>query len=398
MVTVHGISPAMPGIGYRTELQRTEREIAELSVADLFAVPINPERLTRYVYLLYQRASIAGDLTQLSAVARAIERAVPLVTHPGDLDLLKANVAFKLHRLADVEAALLAIPTVGNCIEGRLLRADLDFQYGRYREAETGYISAIEAERSWSGLARLAYYRGKMGDLEGADELYREAEDELTAKQMRSYAWLEVQRGFLAFSRGAYPDARSHYNTAEAAYPGYWLVDEYQAELLGAEGRHAEAIELFQRLVAANDRPDLQQAIAELYDISKQPEAARCWQRRALAGYLQSVQRGEVHYYHHLTDYYVDVAKDGAAAVTWARADLQLRENYATQSALAWAHYRNAQFDEARGWIDRALASGVVDAHLLLRAATIYAKDGGRDFKERAKKLNPFVESFHVHH
>jgi len=98
----------MPGLGYRTELQRIERDIAELSIADLFAVPINPERLTRYVYLLYQRASIAGDLAQLGAVERAIERAVPLLTQRGDLYLLKANVAFKLHKLGDVEAALLA--------------------------------------------------------------------------------------------------------------------------------------------------------------------------------------------------------------------------------------------------------------------------------------------------
>src|SRR6202007_3071938 len=114
----------------------------------------DPERLTRYIYHQYQRASIAGDLAKLSAVGRAIERAVPLLTHPGDLLLLKANVAFKLHRLGDVEAALLAIPTAGQCIEACLLRADLDFQHGRYRDAEAAYIATIEAERSWRGLAR----------------------------------------------------------------------------------------------------------------------------------------------------------------------------------------------------------------------------------------------------
>lgn len=384
--------------GYQAELRRIEQDIAKLSIADPFALPIDPERLTQYIYRLYQRASIAGDLVQLGAVQRAIERAVPLLTHAGDLYLLKANVAFKLHRLDDVEAALLAIPTAGQCIEACLLRADLDFQHGRYRQAEAGYIGTMEVARSWSGLARLAYFRGKMGDLEGADRLYREAEDGLTAKEMRSYAWLEVQRGFVAFSRGACPDARFHYDRAEAAYPGYWLVDEYKAELLGAEGRCAEAIELFERLVAANERPDLLQAIAELCEIAEQPDAARYWRERALAGYLKSAQRGEVHYYHHLTDYYADVAKDGAAAVTWARADLRLRENFATQAALAWAYYRNAEFDEARGWIDRALASGVVDAHLLFRAAKIYAGTSGRRFLVRAKKLNPFVERFHLHH
>jgi tetratricopeptide (TPR) repeat protein len=385
-------------LGYPAELQRIEQEIDGLGIADPFVTPVSPEQLTRYIYRLYQLASIVGNLAQLHAVERMIERAVPLLTHPGDLCLLKANVAFKLHKLADVEAALLAIPTSSCCTEACLLRADLDFQYGRYREAETGYTAVIEAERSWSGLARLAHFRGKMGDLESADWLYRGAEDELTAKEMRSYAWLEVQRGFLAFSRGRYPDARSHYEKAEAAYPGYWLVDEYKAELLGAEGHYAEAIEVFQGLVTASDRPDLLQAIAELCEMSEQRDSARYWQGRALAGYLQSARHGEVHYYHHLTDFYADVAKDGAAAVTWARADLQLRENFATQSALAWALYRNAELDEARGWIDRALASGVVDAHLLFRAAEIYAGSRGGDLLERARKLNPLIENFHLHH
>jgi hypothetical protein len=114
-------------LGYWSELQRVERDIADLSVPDPFAAPIDSERLTRYIYLLYQRASLTGDLAQLSAAGQAIERAVPLLTHPGDLYLLKAHIAFKLHRLDNVERALLAIPTAGQCVEACLLRADLDF-------------------------------------------------------------------------------------------------------------------------------------------------------------------------------------------------------------------------------------------------------------------------------
>jgi tetratricopeptide (TPR) repeat protein len=392
----------MSKTGYWAELHRIERDIADLSATDPLTTPINPERLTRYLYLLHQRASLAGDPAQLVTVERSIERAVPLLVNPGDLYLLMSNVAFKLHRLADAEAALLAIPAADHCTEVGLLRADLDFQHGRYRQAEAGYIAAIDAARSWSGLARLAYFRSKMGDFEEADRLYREAEDQLTAKEMRSYAWLEVQRGFMAFSRGAYAEARSHYDRAEAAYPGYHLVEEYRAELLGAEGKCAEAIDLFQALAADSGRPDLLQAIAELCKIAGAPDAARHWQGRAVAGYMQSLQRGEVHYYHHLADYYADVTKDGTAAVAWAKADLQLRQNYATQAGLAWAFYRNGEFGEARGWIDRALTSGVVDAHLLFRAAEIYAASGdmerSRTFLDAAKALNPFVESFHLHH
>jgi len=93
-----------------------------------------------------------------------------------------------------------------------------------------------------------------------------------------------------------------------------------------------------------------------------------------MKGYLQSAERGEVHFLHHLADNAVDVAKDGAQAVAWARADLQLRENFSTQAALAWAHYRNRQFDDARAWIDRAVASGAVEAHLFRRGKDLHSR------------------------
>ena len=257
--------------GEHTEMRLIEQDIADMGGA----MPIDPQGVTQYIYRLYQRGSIAGDLAQLSAVERAIDHALPLLANPGDLYLLKANVAFKLHKLAEVEAALVAVPSVYDSNEGRLIRADLNFQHGKYREAKTGYLEVLRAERSWGALARLAYFHGKMGDVAGADRLYEEAEDQLTAKEMRSYAWLEVQRGFLAFAHGRYGEARLHYGQADAAYPGYWLVDEHVAELLGAEGHCGQAIEILERIISTRDRPDLLQAIGELYAIAGQAERAR---------------------------------------------------------------------------------------------------------------------------
>jgi tetratricopeptide (TPR) repeat protein len=388
--------------GYQSEMQRIERDIAELGAGKVPTPPIDPAQLTQYVYRLYQRASLAGDFAQLGAVEDAIDRALSLLNYPGDLYLLKANIAFKLHRLADAEVALFAMPNVRDSQEGRLLLADIAFQRGQYREVEARYREALKTEQSWGALARLAHFCGKMGDVAEAYRLYRESEDELTAKEMRSYAWIEVQQGFLAFTHGDYRGARARYERAETAYPGYWLVQEYCAELLGAEGRHREAIKILERLSCIDGRPDLQQAIGELCEISGRPDEAAYWQQKALAGYLQSAQSNEVHFLHHLADYSADVAKDGAAAVVWARADLQLRENFSTQAALAWAHYRNRQFDEARAWMDQALASGAVDAHLFLRAARVYAASGdpglGHSYMDRAKRQNPRVENFHIHH
>ena len=382
--------------GYAAEMRCIADDIAALSGAN------DPETITRRLYRRYQKAAIAGDLAGLAEIIAAIDDPLTALANPSDLYLLKAHTAFKLHKLADVASALRAVPSVYDSDEGRLIRADLDFQHGRYQTAENGYLGVLQRERSWGALARLAYLRGKMGDPAGADRLYEEAQNQLTAKEMRAYAWLEVQRGFLHFTRGRHGEARSHYRRADTAYPGYWLVEEHVAELLGAEGRYDEAAGILERVASTIDRADLDQAIGELYELAGQSGSALSWKQRALSAYLHSAQRGEVHYYHHLVDYYTDVAEDGSEAVKWAYKDLQLRENFSTQAVLAWALYRDGQFGDARHWIDRALASGVVDARLYFWAGDIYSAAGNetrsRELGEWALKLNPGVAGFHIHH
>jgi tetratricopeptide (TPR) repeat protein len=388
--------------GCQAEIQKIDQDIAEIGGAAALDPPTDSGRVTRYVYRLYQRASIVGDLRGLGEVERTIERAMPLLTHPGDLFLLRANLAFKLHRLDDAETAVAAIPSVCDSGEGRLIRADLDFQRGRYRQAKEGYCEVLEIERSWGALARLAHLTGKMGDPAGADRLYQEAQDELTAKELRSFAWLEVQRGFLDFVRGRLAEARSHYQRADTAYPGYWLTDEHGAELLAAEGSYRQAIAILLPLASSGGRPDLAQAIGELYELAGDTGQAQRWAQKAVAAYLASAGRGETHFWHHLADYFAEVAQNGPPAVAWAQKDLQLRENFSTQSAYAWALFRDHRLDEACVWIDRALASGAVDPHLLLRAGTICIAAGnavnGQAYIDRATRLNPMVERFHLHH
>jgi len=204
-------------VGYAAEMRRIDDSIATLCGAS------DPDRITRRLYSLYQKASIACDFAGLSVIIGAIDDSIIGLTNPGDLYLLKAHAAFKLHKLADVQSALRAVPSIYDTDEGRLIRADLDFQHGRYRAAENGYLELLQRERSWGALARLAHLRGKLGDAAGADLLYEEAEDQRTAKEMRVYAWLELQRGFLDFTHGRHGEARLHYRRADVAYPGQIL-------------------------------------------------------------------------------------------------------------------------------------------------------------------------------
>src|SRR5437762_7438443 len=101
---------------------------------------------------------------------------------------------------------------------------------------------------------------------------------------------------------------------------------------------------MYQSIALNGRRPELEQAVGELCELARRSGPAAYWKQRALTAYLRSAQRGEVHYYHHLVDYYTDAAEDGAEAVKWAQKDLELRENFATQAALAGALYRDGRF------------------------------------------------------
>jgi tetratricopeptide (TPR) repeat protein len=221
----------------------------------------------------------------------------------------------------------------------KALAADLDVEKGRYDEARRGYEGL---DRSWSALARLANLEAKLGNPARADELYAEAEDELTAKELRSYCWLELQRGALA--RPA--EAERHYERAERAYSGDWLVDEHKARLRVAQGRLEEALELYRAVAARAPRPEAHQALGDVYLRMGRTEEARPWHDLALAAYLDSVERGGVHYLHHLAHFYLESRPDPAKAARWARADYELRPNLETRALLGAAC--GAEFQEVR--------------------------------------------------
>jgi tetratricopeptide (TPR) repeat protein len=385
---------------FEIELERIDKEVAELEDSAL-TLPVHSEKATRYVYRLYQRAALTGNLDELEEAGTALNSAIEQLGPGPDLYFLKANLDFKLHRLADVRRDLEMAPALRRSPQGRALQADLDFQEGRYEEARKGYESLIEVDRAWDDLARLAYLKSKMGDAEAAEQLYIEAEDELTAKEMRHYAWVELQRGVLDLSHGRYDEAAAHYERADQAYSGYWLVKEHIAEVLGAQGKFDEAVALYQKVIQQLPRPEFQQALGELYTFMGELEQAESWYEKALAAYLESVERGGVHYYHHLADFYMDVREDGREAVKWARKDIELRENFSTQAALAWALYRDGQFPEALDLMNQALSSGSRDARLLFQAAMIHRAAGGNGagnlYLQMAAEINPHHQNFHVH-
>lgn len=387
--------------GYDDELLATKRDVANLE-ALVREHPNDLEKRVRLAYRRFHRASLTCGPADFAAVETEIANAIRSFGALEDLCLLQATLNLRFHRLAAARASLDMQPQLASRPQGRTVLADCDFQEGRYAQARTALERLVEENPAWDGLARLAHWNAKMGGAQQADALYVRAQDELSAKEMRAYAWLELQRGELCAAHGSLNEARAHYEIAEAAYPGHWQTGEHFVGLYVAQGELTSAVGLLRNLVERTPKPELKQTLGEVLELLDEANQARELFEEALGEYIASVSRGEVHYYHHLVDFYVRARPDAAEAVLWARRDVALRSNFSTQRALADALLRNGQVAEALQYIGEALSSGVCEWAVFATAAEVFDAAGQPGNSERyaraADQLNPHGATLSVRH
>ena len=371
---------------YGRELAEYDRRLAQLPAAAGDA---------RRAELRYRRALLAGDSATLSELAATLSA-------PGRRDsvlALRADLA--LHHLSGALHRLPALAADADPAALELLRAQILAQGSSYDVAVAAYTRILERNPSWEARAGLAGLMAVYGHADRADALYEQAADDLDVRQMRAFCWVLLQRGWLQLRQGRVEAALRFYAQAERAYGGYWLVDDHIAEALAAAGRFDAAIARYHAALAKVERPELQQALGDLYQYLGRTDEAAPWLDRAGATYSRSVERGETHYLHHLARYYTDSRADPPKAIALARRDLQLRPVPAAYDMLAWALYRGGQFDAAHEAIEQALATGVRDADIDTHAAMIQLAlghaDAGARWLREAAAVNPRNGAFHVH-
>jgi tetratricopeptide (TPR) repeat protein len=335
-------------------------------------------------------------LQRAEQAARASLQSVAAARNPQGLTAL-AVAFYESHRFAP--ALQLAQQALG--IDPRnqiaaLLVGDAQFELGDYAAADRTYTK-LAARRPDSGLTvRLARLAEVHGNTDRAIALLGAAV-EAGDDSLR----LRLQLGELHFARGNFQQARTHLEAARRLQPESYVVDEHWAELLAAEGNFAAAEALYVKVIARVSRPEFMHALGDVYLLMERKDAARTWHQRAMASYLQSAKAGNAHFYHHLASFFSDSLPQPEQALRWARADLEVRTSVHAYDGLAWALYKNGSYQAAAEAMERALAQGTRNAHLLFHAGTIYTNAGrvaqGRKLLQEALTINPRYNSFHVH-
>jgi len=354
--------------------------------------------LERAADLYLTRARLSGDYSDYERAEAALARAFAIAGEGAGPVLTQARLEFTLHRLgraaarlAETDAWKIRPPADQRRIAA--LRADLAFQQGRYADALAGFEAALAAERSLTNLARLAQYRWKTGDFADAEALYREALGQLRGEGGEEAAWLNLMLGLMDLDRGRYADALVHYRDAEAALSGYWLIDEHIAEVLALQGKTADALALYQDIIARTDNPEFMDAVAAIHLEAGRADEARAMIARARARYEAQLERYPEAAYGHALEHFLEFGDDPARVVELAEANHRTRPNAEAKISLARAYLKAGRTDAARAVIEDALATPWNTADLHATAAEVFTAAGdparAASERERALALNP---------
>ncbi|MCA9691674.1 MAG: hypothetical protein R3A51_18580 [Nannocystaceae bacterium] len=336
--------------------------------------------LERAAGRLLERAALTGSFDDYARAEELIDRAFAIGRAGAGPFATRARLNFSLHRLPRVDPDLEAMSrriSQDNHYKARLagLRADVAFQRGQYADALAGYEEALALREDFTGIVRLAHYRWKTADFDGALALYAKAEALLEDEPGRTLAWLHLQRGLMCLDRGRYDEAMTHYDASAAALPGYWLVDEHIAEILTLQGKTDEALARYRDIVERTGNPEFMDAIAGILLERGEEREGQLMVARARAAYDAMLARYPEAAYGHALEHFLEFGSQ-ERALTLARENHALRPGADAKILLAQALLGAGEVKEARARIDEALASPIRTADLHRTAAAVARAEG----------------------
>lgn len=303
--------------------------------------------------LLLKRASLSNDYRDFKKVELCIQ---PLKARDEASYLLKAFFFSKIHRVRDAKRELTELSEhfhserVQSAATPML--ADVAFSLGNYDEAEKGYKKSLEYHRSWDSLARYSHFNLKMGNPALADQLLSEAREKIPANEMRSFAWIELQRGIIRLEYQKYEEALKYFQRANEEYSGYPLIEEHMAETLRLLGRVEESKAIYRRVIEKTRDP---QFMAAMISLESDPTEAAKWREKAKVGFDEQLRLFSEAASGHMLDFLLEDPSTDPRLLSLAKKNYENRPNGEAAVNLARAYLKVGQPSEAERLLKKVL-------------------------------------------
>ncbi len=270
------------------------------------------------------------------------------------------SIDFTLHRFAQVDAHLERYAQ-GAQVPDRVAflretQADLAFARGDYAAAREAFEGATETRRSTPNLVRLAAFRAQTGHPAEADALFIEAMHAAQTDRAYNRATLELQRGLLDLDFGRFDEAKAHYEAADEAFGGWYLVQEHLAEIHCLLDDCARSVPMYEAVIEQTQSPELMGAFADVLESLDRAEEGAQWRARAHERYDVLLARFPEALGGHGLEFFLE---HGTAerAVELAERNADLRADGEALLLLSQAYLKADRLTDAQAVMDRLMAT-----------------------------------------
>jgi tetratricopeptide (TPR) repeat protein len=343
-------------------------------------VKVKPENL-HYQNLLagayIQKVRESMDYTYLDRASQILNEVLAQDSRNYEAARLRTEVALERHdfKLAvEYSQALTESAPYDSWNWGTL--GDAWIEIGDYDKAAEAYQKMVNLRPDLASYNRAAYFRFINNDVENAIKIMKLAIS-AGSPMAENTAWCEVELGKMYLKTSDLKNAQAAFETALRYFPSYHTALAGLAQVKAAQKDWKAAIASMRLAQQSTPMPDYAAALYDYYTASGQAEEAER-QKEMIFVIDRLGQAGNEKANRNLAIIYADHDWNLARSLDLAKAELDVRGDVYTYDALAWALYKNGQYQEADEAIAKAMRFRTPEPNFY-RHASLIAKALGRD-------------------
>jgi tetratricopeptide (TPR) repeat protein len=208
-----------------------------------------------------------------------------------------------------------------------------------------------------------------------------------------------AQLAGIFFARGFVDAALENIDSSLAISPDVVPRIAMRADILRVKGLAAESDRIYERLPDLSPHPFYKTKLARVYNGRGERTRADSLVRVAADEYDELSLKYHSVIARRYIEFLLDFDIDAKRALALAYAQSRKQRDIYSYELLAWAYYKNGQYDLAWSSIGLGLRRRATDPRVVYRASLI-AKAAGKDdryrvFSERSRELNPLAPAMY---